>query len=266
MVNIVQIGVEDYLVAGIVKPPGNETIRRLTTFMVMNALRIFLLLLMVTPFCTFAQLQGKYCRIGQYFGAECYTFLDNNRFEYEWEDVDWVSRGTGTYTTDDYVITFNFIGDTVNFPEYVVEIDTLPENGDSITLNLKLLTHKFKKPITGDASLKNLSTTRKHKTMLNYDGFGHFTVPRNTVQYDLHIVHHQDYSYSMLLTADYNYNITVYRVGGNFFNHVYVTGENRSFIYALTDKKRTLVFKKGLSDEMTVFEKREEGEKGKKKK
>ncbi|MGL4597677.1 MAG: hypothetical protein ACRCYO_09120 [Bacteroidia bacterium] len=106
----------------------------------MKKILLFVMVVFFLPSKNFAQqMSGFYCCSFGFVGGDCFTFFENNRFQYTYADCTGMRTGSGTYALTRNTITFHYTNDSLDIPKSKANIVYIPADSEK----LKLSVHVF---------------------------------------------------------------------------------------------------------------------------
>jgi hypothetical protein len=168
-----------------------------------------------------AQLEGKYI-IDYNLGYQAYTFLEDNKFEYQAFLCTYGEQSKGVYEIENNEITFYYDRDSI--PKNIIEIDSFSTNDSIVTLELEVYEQGY------NSDLMVAIGTTKDKlwgTETDFEGKLKTTLPYFETTEKL-IIDYMFSNVSVPIQKNYNYIIKAYLVS-SIFKYPIVDSETLSF-------------------------------------
>ncbi|MBC7863686.1 MAG: hypothetical protein IAF38_11975, partial [Bacteroidia bacterium] len=188
---------------------------------------IIFLFLSVFPAHTFGQLKGEYCH--HYgFGSECITFLENNRFEYDYHDCTSIHKGKGIYKLNGQNLNLNFQTDSSNEKSGYVIAETKTSQNDSIEIKISCYDKKLNESLVFvTITFKNKKDSVIAGKATDLDGNCTIKFPRSSDSLTLcaRYIGYEALNYILIPDKDYNLQVNM----KTNFRKEYKSGETLNF-------------------------------------
>jgi hypothetical protein len=171
----------------------------------------------------FAQLEGKYTISYNGLGYKSYTFLKDNKFEYQSFLCTHGEQAKGTYKINNEKITFHYERDSI--AKSIIEIDSFSSHDSIRNINLEIYDKDNGEPLIG---VSVTSEDLSWGSITDFDGKLELITESTRVINKLLISYTFYDITSIPIQTNYNYNIKIY-LFPTFFKHPEVDSESFDF-------------------------------------